>query len=84
MEKCSSIQCTNKNCLLMHPRACKFFASSGKCKFGDGCAFHHTPPAIADVEIARLEDVLKSIISKLEEIEGKIKALEESDKKVWD
>ena len=28
-------------CLIRHPRVCKFFASFGRCKFGDSCDYLH-------------------------------------------
>ena len=41
-EICPNIQCTKTSCLYRHPRVCRYFSNSGKCKFSDSCAYLHT------------------------------------------
>ena len=38
---CPNIQCTKTSCLYRHPRVCRYFSNSGKCKFSDSCAYLH-------------------------------------------
>ena len=40
-EICPNIQCTKTSCLYRHPRVCRYFSNSGKCKFSDSCAYLH-------------------------------------------
>ena len=78
---CSEEQnCNSKECLLRHPKTCKYFFREGFCRFGDGCFYTHRKgskqdPKIKDIiekhepEINAIKDEmnkLKEIISLME------------------
>ena len=70
MDICPTNQCNIKTCLLRHPKLCKYFFNSGRCKFEDQCAYlHHQTKSTVEHEISELE-------SKLEEMKTKIKDIE--------
>ena len=70
MDICPTNQCNIKTCLLRHPKLCKYFFNSGRCKFNGQCAYlHHQTKSTVELEISELE-------SKLEEMKTKIKDIE--------
>ena len=38
---CSNFPCLDTHCISRHPKVCKFYASFGRCKFGESCAYLH-------------------------------------------
>ena len=40
-EICENTSCEIRNCLLRHPKICRYFRDFGRCKFDELCAFKH-------------------------------------------
>ena len=83
------------NCLLRHPRECKFFSNFGRCKFAEQCALlHRSQNQTFDLEIRELrsaimktESKIKDIVSlqeRIEKLEFILEASEEIDIKLSD
>ena len=66
--KCEINGCKIINCLLRHPRKCKFFVDYRRCKFGEYCSYEH------DLGIA--DNSIEAVKEELEEVKLKLKALE--------
>ena len=90
MDICPTSMCNNMSCLLRHPNVCKFFTKFRRCKFGESCAYLHGPDIeTGNARISELEQeiqIVKAKISeietlllKLENIEDRIKSVEESN-----
>ena len=69
MNICPTTQCNNVNCLLRHPRVCKFFSNFGRCKFSDSCAYLHNFDKNVDDKISELESEIQKIKTKIKEVE---------------
>ena len=70
MKICSNNKCNIKTCLLRHPKICKYFFNSGRCKFNDQCAYlHHTTNTTVEVEISELEKRIEEMKTKIKDIE---------------
>ena len=72
---CNQPQCSDKTCLLRHPRTCKYFTNFGSCKFGDDCSFSHkveTANGFSKNEIEILKSELQSVKDSLKEKENEI------------
>ena len=73
---CSQEGCNRKNCILRHPRPCKYFEANGFCKQGDESAYsHRNTRCKSDIDSTFKEiDKLKKDVEKLKlEIAGMIK-----------
>ena len=92
MDICPTSLCSNMSCSLRHPKVCKFFTNFRRCKFGESCAYLHGPNIETDdVRIGELEQEIKNLqakineietsLLKLEHIEERIKSVEESNNK---
>ena len=40
-DKCEEVNCDVKNCILRHPKDCRYIMNGGSCKFKEFCAFEH-------------------------------------------
>ena len=82
------------NCVLRHPRACKFFSNFGRWKFNYQCAYLHsfTRNQTLDFEIRELGTEIMKTKEKIKDVENlqiridkletNLKASEESDTKI--
>ena len=78
---CTTSDCNRKTCSFRHPKHCKFFTSSGFCKFGKDCSYIH-PDSLenksnVEEDILEMKETLRSLLSTLAEKEIRIKQLEE-------
>ena len=67
MEICPNKHCSNITCLLRHPRACRYFANFGRCKFGGTCFYLH------ENEINTVNGIDVEIKSRIEKLEIQVK-----------
>ena len=79
---CTSFPCKNKQCLMRHPRLCKYFSQFARCKFGDQCSYLHRSESNQDSlesEIENLKLSMAILKRKYEDLEMKIALLNTSD-----
>ena len=69
-EKCPSKECTDKKCILRHPKLCKFYAQTGKCKFNEDCAFAHEDSEVVK-RLVKLESEMENFKSNFMILETK-------------
>ena len=69
---CENIQCDVRNCLLRHPRDCKYFRAYNRCKFDSYCMFKHVSNKTSDAR-SRFED--NDLEKKIENLEEEVKKL---------
>ena len=72
-ELCENLACELSTCNLRHPKTCKWFREYGRCKF-DPCAFKHVGN-----NIEKLKAENQEVLSKLNDIEKALAALEERE-----
>ena len=71
MDICPTVQCKDMNCVLRHPRTCKFFSNFGRCKFDEECAYlHNSRNQTIDLEIRELESELRRTKTKIKELKN--------------
>ena len=79
-EKCSKVHetacceddnCGVINCVLRHPKVCKYHKENGECRFNDRCKYKHLP-----LNDRRGETDMSKLIDDMKEKEAKISALE--------
>ena len=71
---CEKENCEIEYCIMRHPRKCKFFALYGNCKFGNYCAYLHTPSEDKE-KMIYLEKVIQETNSKIVNLEEEIISL---------
>ena len=73
---CERVTCVVKECILRHPKFCKFLRDYGYCIFGQWCYFSHKLTIMnynADnTEIKELKDKLEHVNNKIQKFEDKI------------
>ena len=88
---CETINCRSRECMLRHPRECKYYQRYGRCKFNSYCLFKHsdTPCNVeSDLEKKVLELIehtvnekvdlfIKKMEEKIEKFESILEVLEE-------
>ena len=76
---CENTSCEIKECLLRHPKKCKYFRDLGYCKFGDWCKFLHKSNE-KSIEVKQFEDKLDSMEKDLKKKSDKVLELENNIK----
>ena len=71
---CEKKNCDIERCFLRHPTKCKFFAINGNCKFGNYCAYLHSPSEDKE-KIKDLEKVVLETKCKVEKLDEEIISL---------
>ena len=54
--------CNKENCKLRHPKLCRTFRSTGKCRHNENCAYSH-----AEIELSGKEKEIDQIVAKHDE-----------------
>ena len=67
-EICQNLTCNVVTCLNRHPRVCRYFASFGRCKFGDSCAYLHQNIYTNSVDAKVRQDQANAVKNLEEEI----------------
>ena len=78
-EKCENISCERKECMLRHPKICKFVREYGFCKFGEWCKFTHIEKENAIDEHTKENEI---ILKKLADIDKNLKELQQHEKEI--
>ena len=58
---CSIPMCQSKECMMRHPKPCKFFAFYGRCKFAEYCSFTHNKTSDVEKELETLKQEINEI-----------------------
>ena len=64
---CETQACDILNCLLRHPKKCKFYTEYKRCKF-DPCAYKHIDSDINDDMIENMRKENKALLNQLEQV----------------
>ena len=70
---CENAKCVVRECVLRHPKFCKYLRDYGHCKFGEWCFFSHKL-SIKNYNIDN--DEIKELNDKLNDLNNKIKTCE--------
>ena len=64
----SSDNCTEKDCIKIHPKLCKYFSKYGKCIHNNNCAYKHTENVNDQIKV--LEAMMLLVLKQQEELES--------------
>ena len=62
-------KCRERMCKMRHPKVCKYFTQTGKCKFNEHCEFAHKESEIAtrqsklELEMLEMNEEFNNILS---------------------
>ena len=73
IDTCTNFPCKNMDCLMRHPRVCKFFTHFARCKFDNKCSYLHN---IASESSTRdLDSEIDEMKEEIEILKSNCKAL---------
>ena len=61
-KKCPSKEYNDRMCIFRHPKLCKYYVQTGKCKFTEDCAFAHEESEVVK-RLLKLESEMEKLKS---------------------
>ena len=66
-QKCDNVQCEIPECILRHPKKCRYFIEYNNCKFGNYCKFDHDV-----IENGKVNEEMETLRKQVEEVKNRI------------